>query len=618
MYPQDVSNGGTDLNRDDQISLDFTEWIDRTLDGTITAEQFAALDNLIATNEEACIYYQEFITTYVGLMDLQGVLPKTFDISRLDELSGSNTESISSGSADYFDPYYFDPDETDEEKKRRIEMYASEQLDAYLREQYKNILLQESRKSGLDLWGATNGIAQTVGAFLRTGSKVVKATAVCLLVVLLCILIFSHLKNTFTPKKIATLNTSLQAKFAGDKSFVPGTRLASRQDPLYLQTGLIEIVFDDGAKVLLEAPAAFYLKSGDSMILHSGQLFATVPGFAKGFTVATPNSRIIDMGTEFGIRVEQDGTSNLHMFKGHAALSSDSGDESERMMLTAGQARHIDISGQISDIPIKEEGFVRHFYSETGFVWRGQKLCLVDIAGMGNGLGTGRENVYLDPVEGYRESYYCNKGGNEYHRLVSNLFIDGLFIPDGNRRQVISSQGHEFADCPQTNGECYTNLGVNPKQRVWATDMRTGIVKFNGQDYGVQSHPCIVMHANLGITFDLYAIRSMCPDIKMIRFVSKIGIADFEENAGCNADFWVLVDGDVRFSRRNITQKNILSDVSVELGSSDRFLTLVTTDGGDVDRMGAYQRSYTCDWCVFVEPALVLETTDDLVGTQAR
>jgi hypothetical protein len=115
----------------------------------------------------------------------------------------------------------------------------------------------------------------------------------------------------------------------------------------------------------------------------------------------------------------------------------------------------------------------------------------------------------------------------------------------------------------------------------------------------------------MGITFDLNAIRVLCPDIKMTHFISQFGIADFGENAGCNADFWVLIDGQVRQSRRNVTQKGVLNNVSIELGPSDRFLTLVTTDGGDDDYSGAYQRPYTSDWCVFAEPTLVLETGDN-------
>jgi hypothetical protein len=606
------------MSRDEQISLDFAELIDRALDGTITAEQFALLDHQIATNEKACAYYQEFITTYVGLMDLQGVLPKTFDVPWQEMLYGPDEEGATSNATGYPDIYYFEPDVTEEEKKRQIEIYASEQLNAYLKQQYKDIIQQETSGTGWDLREAVDGFTTKLGAFLRTGSKVVKITAICSLAMLLFIVIVSLFHGMFVPGEIATLSTSLNARLSDNQNVVSGARLTNRKYPLFLQTGLIEIVFDGGAKVLLEAPAAFRLKSAESMVLHTGQLFASVPDYAKGFTVDTPNSHIMDLGTEFGIRVEQDGTSDLHMFQGKAELTSASGGkEGRRLTLVAGQAKRIDTGGQVGDIPIKEQAFVRHFYSKTGFVWRGQGLSLVDLVARGNGLGTGRTDVYVDPIEGYEESLYCNGKGNEYHALASNPFIDGLFIPDGSKEQIISSLGHEFVDCPQTNGECYANLGANPKQRAWATDMRTGIVRFDGHDYGNQKNPCFVMHANLGITFDLNAVRAMCPGINVIRFVSKIGIADFDESSGCNADFWVLVDGKVRYGRPNVKQKGVLSNVAVELILSDRFLTLVTTDGGDVDRLGAYQRSYTCDWCVFVEPALVLETTED-VNIQAK
>ena len=125
------------MKREDNIPLDFPEWIDRSLDGTITPEQFASLDNEIATNEDARDYYLEFITNYVGLMDLQGVLPKSFDIPWQNILFCKDEEKATSKAMDYPDPYHFEPDVTEEEKRRQIEIYASEQLDEYLREQHK-------------------------------------------------------------------------------------------------------------------------------------------------------------------------------------------------------------------------------------------------------------------------------------------------------------------------------------------------------------------------------------------------------------------------------------------------------------------------------------------------
>ena len=618
MYPQDFKYGGISLRADNKIPLDFTEWIDRCLEGTITAEQFALLDSEIATNEYACAYYLEFITTYVGLMDLQGVLPKTFDIPWHDILFHA-AEQQTSKVTGHTDLYHFGPDVTEEEKRRQIEIYASEQLDAYLKEQHAAITRQESPESGGDILDTLDNTAKTVIAFFRTGLKAVKAAAACLLVILLLLLTFVYFYRMFVPREIATLSKSLNAKLSDNETIVSGMRLTNRRDLSFLHTGLIEILFDGGAKVLLEAPAAFRLNSSDRMVLHQGQLFAVVPDYAQGFTVETPNSQIIDMGTEFAIRVEQNGTSDLHMFKGKAILASDSMSEvKQTLTLTAGHAKRIDNTGYISDIVIKEQAFVRNFYKDTGFVWRGQKLSLVDIVGNGNGLGSGQTNIYVDPIEGYKDSIYCNGKGNWYHMLQANPFVDGLFIPNGNNKQIVSSQAHEFTDCPGTNGECYTTVGANPKQGVWATDMRNGIIQFNGKEYGNQKHPCLMMHANLGITFDLNAVRALCPDIKMVRFVSQYGVADFEEQSGCNADFWLLIDGQVRQSKRNVTTKGVLSNVSIELGPSDRFLTLVTTDGGDIDRMGAYQRAYTCDWCVFVEPALILETEEGTDNMQIK
>ena len=60
------------MSREHQMPPDFMEWIVRSLDGTVTPEQFAQLDHEIATNDQARAYYLEFITTYVGLMALMG------------------------------------------------------------------------------------------------------------------------------------------------------------------------------------------------------------------------------------------------------------------------------------------------------------------------------------------------------------------------------------------------------------------------------------------------------------------------------------------------------------------------------------------------------------------
>ena len=547
---------------------DLRELIEKALDGTISPEEMARLNDWVVYNPEQRRYYCEYLHMTVELMRLCDYAPLT--------------------GVEEYDNLYFESllNALILEEKEATAVITKESEDMEAKHPQKEVRKADAQK------------ANKFALFMA-------GTCVSILLV---ILTFAYLYQMLIPREIATIKTSLRATFTENQAAESGARLTNRKEPLILQTGLVEIEFDSGAKALLEAPATFRLKSSKRMLLYSGRLFASVPDSAQGFIIDTPNSCITDMGTQFGVQVEQDGTSDLHMFKGNATLTSNSDSKAKQnLTLTAGQAKRVNISGQIADIPIEEQGFVRHFYSDTKFVWKGQKLCLADIVGKGNGLGTGQTNIYMDPIEGYTDSFYSSRKGNEYHPLAANPFIDGLFIPDGNKKQIVSSQGNEFVDCPKTNGECYTTLGANPNRRAWATDARNGIIQFSEQEYGNQSHPCIAMHANLGITFDLNAIRAMCPDIKMTRFVSKIGIVDFNEQTGCNADFWVLIDGKVRAYWRNAKQKNVLRNVSVELGPSDHFLTLVTTDGGDIDRLGYYQRAYTCDWCMFVEPALILE-----------
>ena len=551
-------------------SQDLGVLIEKAWDGSISPEDLARLDDCLVSRPELRRTYCETVHMSIGLMRLCDGAPLT-GVQTCDDL--------------YFESLW----------------------NALVREEKEApVVVTEASPDTARLEHRQDG-DRPVDA-RRVNKALLGLVAICSAAVML-VLTSAFLRDTLVPREVVTLDTSFKAGFSDNQAVAPGTRLLNRRGHFSLQTGLIEMAFDGGARVLIEAPAAFQLKSADRMVLYAGQLFARVPSEARGFVVETPRSRIKDMGTEFGVRVEQDGTSDVHMLRGKAALTSGTGMQSGRTLtLTTGQAKRVDTQGQIQDIPIQEQAFVRHVYSRTGFVWRGQRLSLADLVGHGNGLGSGQGDVYVDPVHGYTDSHYGSSQDNAYHVQEGNPFVDGLFIPNGSTRQVISSQGHVFPDCPGTNGECYANLGANPSQGVWATDMRTGIIRFDGQDYGDPDHPCLVMHANLGITFDLRAIRAICPDIEMTRFMSRIGIADFQERAGCNADFWVLVDGQVRVSRRHVAQKNSLTEVSIELRPSDRFLTLVTTDGGDIDRQGAYQRSYTCDWCVFVEPTLVVET----------
>lgn len=129
----------------------------------------------------------------------------------------------------------------------------------------------------------------------------------------------------------------------------------------------------------------------------------------------------------------------------------------------------------------------------------------------------------------------------------------------------------------------------------------SSVPELDGQVFGSRVHPAVYMHANVGITFDLDAMREALAGARIMAFQARCGMmtdAHARSTGGSSrAVFWVLVDGEMRF-RRIEEHAGTAALVNVELNDHDRFLTLATTDGGD---------GHSFDRCFFGDPALSLE-----------
>ena len=68
---------------------------------------------------------------------------------------------------------------------------------------------------------------------------------------------------------------------------------------------MAEIQFRSGANILLEGPATLTISGGNQARLNQGKLVARVPPTASGFQVQTPEARVVDLGTEFAVWVNQ-------------------------------------------------------------------------------------------------------------------------------------------------------------------------------------------------------------------------------------------------------------------------------------------------------------------------
>ena len=106
---------------------------------------------------------------------------------------------------------------------------------------------------------------------------------------------------------------------------------------LKLESGLAEVTFGSGARVLLEGPAVFDIEQTNRGFLNRGRLTAEVPGPANGFVINTPMMNAVDLGTRFGLKVKNNGESEVHVMQGVVEVSRSRG-RSVPLVLTEGLA----------------------------------------------------------------------------------------------------------------------------------------------------------------------------------------------------------------------------------------------------------------------------------------
>lgn len=91
-----------------------------------------------------------------------------------------------------------------------------------------------------------------------------------------------------------------------------------------LSSGSAEVLFQTGARLTLVGPAIIELRSENSGFLTLGEvsLVAETPE-SKGFTIETPISKFIDIGTAFTATVSPDGLSRLEVTEGEVDVVLD-------------------------------------------------------------------------------------------------------------------------------------------------------------------------------------------------------------------------------------------------------------------------------------------------------
>ena len=121
--------------------------------------------------------------------------------------------------------------------------------------------------------------------------------------------------------------------------------------------GFASLEFYKGAQVTVAGPAKLELVDPQRIICHFGKIRASVPPMAKGFTVVTAESEIVDLGTEFAMEVGPTGQTEVHVFHGEVEAYDADRSPSSKKLLTAGKGVKIRDANDWESIPAQSERF---------------------------------------------------------------------------------------------------------------------------------------------------------------------------------------------------------------------------------------------------------------------
>jgi hypothetical protein len=232
----------------------------------------------------------------------------------------------------------------------------------------------------------------------------------------------------------------------------------------------------------------------------------------------------------------------------------------------------------------------------------GDGLDLADVVGGGNGTGNGTKGHGLDPRSAQVQTRKFGALGNvvtNRFKPSSFAFVDGVFIPDGEAGTAkipVSSTGLTVTGLPKTSGKAWDMIRNGPVASQHST-------KLGGIDFKDANQSLLGIHANAGIIFDLQAFRKALGQ-DALRFTAQLGY--FGAGGNHRASAWVVLDGKIEESFKNITRTDGLQPIDLAISADSQFLTLISTDG---------ENGYSMDQVGFgnptISPAVPKETKPD-------
>jgi hypothetical protein len=215
-------------------------------------------------------------------------------------------------------------------------------------------------------------------------------------------------RNTSWPARVTGMEGCRWRLSASTEEVSDGSDLATDSSvslgrQIRLDSGLFEITYRTGAKVLLQGPATFRVEANGGFLqagkltgrlenAEGGDSQSNVPN-ASHFAIHTPTAVVTDLGTEFGVEVDKDGATTAYVFRGSVQLHSTKASELADVVLEKNEAARVATDGDRAVIrPVSVES--KRFARGIG----GHRRVSLRVFDTGMHLGLGRPDPHWSVV----------------------------------------------------------------------------------------------------------------------------------------------------------------------------------------------------------------------------
>lgn len=224
-------------------------------------------------------------------------------------------------------------------------------------------------------------------------------------------------------------------------------------DTVSIDRGLLKCDFPNGVEAIVEGPCNFKILTDNSVKMSKGHAWFRVPEAGHGFAVHTDKVKIVDLGTEFGIRFTDEGNMQAHVQRGRvrADLLSNGAELRE---IVANEAVEFDPAGRFKDVEYSPSLFRREYSYQPLYVhWSFDELK--DGAFEADGSLVGVEQVGVEVKGGAGDAVETSKAS------IEGVF-DGAFSMRNEKIYGLSSYPGVGGNAPRSFA-----VWVRHRKDVW-------------------------------------------------------------------------------------------------------------------------------------------------------